>query len=58
MVDVLNHERPDPSRRAASLNKLAALFGLVFRYTPALDRAEPFVRVDCCLVPSCQIGEP
>lgn len=45
-------------RRAASLNKLAALFGLTFRYVFETEVAEPFVRADQCIVPTNYQGEP
>ena len=49
---------PHHQRRVASLNRLAALFGLVFRLDFATGDAEPFVKEECCVVPTNYRGEP
>lgn len=45
-------------RRAASLNKLAALFGLAFRYEFETEVAQPIVKADHCMVPPKDWGQP
>lgn len=56
--DLNREQRQRFHRRAASLNKLAALFGLMFKYDFATEVAEPFVKVDQCVVPTNYQGEP
>lgn len=46
----LNPEPFDPARRAASLSKLAYLFGLCFNYYVPDNYATPYVKQDRCLV--------
>jgi len=55
----LNHfERERFHKRAASLNRLADAFGLMFSYDFGTEVAEPFVKIDRCLVPTNYRGEP
>lgn len=51
-------ERERFHRRAASLNTLAALFGIAFSYVFETEEAHVFVKGDHCLVPRKDWGQP
>lgn len=56
--DLNHYERERFRKRAASLNRLADAFGLVFQYDFGTEIAEAFIRTDRCVVPRNWNGEP